>query len=132
MLYLVDLHGPIRMAAIEAPSYGSKGQIAQLGGVHWVLRLELRDLGIPSFDVAPSQLKKALTGNGKADKMEVLGYARRLCPDLSTDDEADAFALSAIARIVYYVKQNTLVGTSILALPTYAKELAGRVVMCGG
>lgn len=67
--------------------------LAEIGGI---VRYHLRKLGQPPIEIAPTSLKKFLTGNGRADKIEMLRAVRR--EGLSIDDHniADAYGLAKI------------------------------------
>lgn len=57
------------LAVIEGASYGSKGSgVEQLSALRLMVRHRLWRLGIPFALVAPSTLKAATTGNGRASK----------------------------------------------------------------
>jgi Holliday junction resolvasome RuvABC endonuclease subunit len=56
-------------AAMEGQSYGSEGQIDQLGRIAGVVELLLADhCGKPPLVVPPAVLKKFVTGTGQANK----------------------------------------------------------------
>lgn len=46
------------------------------------------------FEIAPSAAKKALTGNGRANKADVLRYVNEHIQPCSSQDEADAIAVA--------------------------------------
>lgn len=102
----------IDCAAVEGYSYGSPGRLAQLGELGGVVRLYLYERGIDIITLSPTQLKKYITGNGRADKYEMVN---QICVDLdlppdqrldyTQDDEADAIGLAMIAND--YVKNLT-------------------------
>ncbi len=77
--------------------------LARAGGRHLeihyamvgILHERAHHLGVPIFDVATSSAKKALTGNGRASKDDMLAAARTQYPTLRVryHDEADAIAV---------------------------------------
>jgi Holliday junction resolvasome RuvABC endonuclease subunit len=79
----------IDLSVIEAPSYGSKG-----GSVHereWLRGMLIDQLCArgPVVEIAPSRRALLATGNGRADKKEVLEDVSVSCHDV-----ADAVALA--------------------------------------
>lgn len=85
-------------AALEAQSYGSVGQLDQLGQINGVVQVALADLGVIPLCVPPAVLKKFVTGNGQADK-KMMAQASRELWGLSflNDDECDAHGLARLA-----------------------------------
>lgn len=94
----------IGICAIEGPSYGSVGgNEHERGGLWWLLRLELWQLGVPVVVIAPHSVHKYATGKGVGDKPAVLAAAVRRFPQmqLSNFDEADALWLHAMTAERY-------------------------------
>ena len=88
---------------MEGVSYGSSGSVVDLAGLQYILRYQLSARGIGFHVVTPMELKKRATGNGNADKDEMV-FAWKKC-DISlpqsvfeglkkVDDIADAYFLS--------------------------------------
>jgi len=72
-----------------------------LGQARGVVLAAAARAGLPVFEYAPSQAKLALTGNGLADKAQVVRMARALFGvEASLPDEADAIAL-AVCHIAH-------------------------------
>lgn len=84
---------------IEAYSYGSKQNrelLAEYGGI---LRMMLIEISDDINEVAPSKLKKFITGSGKGKKLAMVGtVAKRFGHVFDTDDETDAFSLCRFGR----------------------------------
>lgn len=59
--------------------------------LHGVFRCVAADHHLRVVEIAPSSLKKAATGNGRASKEEMVAAARALGCDPADDNEADAF-----------------------------------------
>ena len=84
----------VRLIVIEGYSFGSKGQatldIAEFG---ILLRVRLLEIAV-TVEVAPSMLKKFITGKGNATKLQMAAAIIR-CSDAeyATDDEYDAHGL---------------------------------------
>jgi crossover junction endodeoxyribonuclease RuvC len=94
-------------AALEGYSIRSVNRPFDLGEVGGLVRLALYDASIPFIVVAPTQLKKFVTGDGDASKEKVQEWLRKKWNvDLSQDDQADAFGLAQVAR-VYRTRQTT-------------------------
>lgn len=59
--------------AIEGFSMGSKNSRAHdIGGLGWIIRVQLHEMGFAYVDVPPTSLKKFATGKGNASKDEVV------------------------------------------------------------
>jgi len=82
--------------AVEAVFSGASARSALvLGQARGVALAVSARAGLPVFEYAPSEVKLAFTGSGRADKDQMLRTARLLlgaAPELS--DEADALALA--------------------------------------
>ncbi len=86
--------GEETMVFIEGYSYGSLNNREILGELGGMIRLMLFEQEIPFIDVAPTSLKKFVTGKGNADKIAMaLGIQKTWGKDFETTDQADAFAL---------------------------------------
>lgn len=87
-------HWGADLVLIEDFSYGSRGQaMFDLGMVQGVVRASLMDNGIDFDVVAPSKVKKGITGKGNASKMKVtMAVCRKLSidfPDRFDDESKD-------------------------------------------
>lgn len=93
----------VTVAVLEGVGGQFHGQIGQkLAGLHWAVRLWLFEQRISVAVVEQTRLKKYATGNGKAEKGEVLEAAAVRAHEqgfpLPLDfDQADAFWLRQIA-----------------------------------
>ena len=107
------------MVALEGYSYGSKAHSAiSLGEWGGMLRVLLYEQGIPVALVPPKSLKQWLAGTGNASKTVMICQAtKRSGLDLTTDDEADAWALYAMACEQY--------GQPIVKMPDRAAARKG-------
>jgi len=93
-------------AAMEGQSYGSDGQLDQLGRIGGIVEVLLADLyGQPPLVVPPAVLKKFVTGSGQADK-SLMMRATKVYWDLEVaqDDMCDAHGLARIAEEYYTAK----------------------------
>ena len=84
------------LIVFEAPILAGQTQIAttrKLQGMAGVTEMVAHRAGIECAEVATSQVKKALTGSGKADKAQMIAAAKAYGFDPKTSDEADAFGI---------------------------------------
>jgi crossover junction endodeoxyribonuclease RuvC len=85
-------------AAVEMPFHGLNARSAlQLAHARGVLLAVLGAQGIPMSEYAPAAVKKAVTGNGRADKAQVHAMAARLLGariDGATGDLTDAVGIA--------------------------------------
>ncbi len=99
-------------AALEGPSLDSNHREYDMGEASGVLRQLLHErYSIEPLIIPPSSLKKYATGNGAADKSDMIQYAVRklLAPiDDENDDAADA---SILAHLAYCFTSNCPVST---------------------
>lgn len=86
---------------MEGVSYASAGRVADLAGLNYLIRDICRDCQL--HIISPNENKKIATGNGSADKEEMI-FAWQKCDNLykdidkriKTDDLADAYFLANI------------------------------------
>lgn len=89
----------IEQAALEGYSYGSTHRAQDLGEVGGIVRLALTQLEIPYAVVAPTSLKKYVTGRGDADKEHMMAAVKsKWGIVIPQDDIADAYGLAHLAR----------------------------------
>lgn len=93
-----------RLVVVEAPSFGKrKGGSSTtdhfVSGFWWLVVTGLLEDGHKVAEIPPKSVKVYATGNGNADKAQVLAAMRERFPErrFRTDDEADAFALLCMA-----------------------------------
>lgn len=87
------------LVVVEAPSFSSKGSATRdLAGLWWLMFSDLLHCLSPVGVVAPSVLKKWVTGAGNADKFRVGQHIAKRWPDLElrSDDQADALGLASM------------------------------------
>lgn len=86
------------VVAMEAPAINSRfGRVHQRYGLWWLMYSSFRSLCVREImDIPPTTLKKYFTGNGRAEKEDMIREARkRIGPSHDpNDDEADAIALA--------------------------------------
>lgn len=84
------------LIVFEAPILAGQTQIAttrKLQGMAGVTEMVAHRAGIEVAEVATSQVKKALTGSGRAEKADMISAARAYGFNPQTSDEADAFGI---------------------------------------
>jgi crossover junction endodeoxyribonuclease RuvC len=88
-----------KLVCIEGLSFGSKGNsLAQMGALHYLVRLFLYHNKINYKIVTPTQLKKFVTGSGKVQKnLMLLKIYKKWGIEFSDDNIADAYALARFA-----------------------------------
>ncbi len=92
---------------IEDISFGSKGAYAaQMAALNYFIRIFLLENNIEYTIIAPSKLKKFVTGNGKAQKNLMLKEVyKKWGVDLNDDNSADSYALARFALENYKLKR---------------------------
>lgn len=89
------------LVAIEGISFMSRHStaLAQLAGLSYLVREELVNRGIPFIIVAPTTLKKFITGKGNADKDVVMMETyKRYHVTITDNNICDAYILSRCAE----------------------------------
>jgi hypothetical protein len=104
----------------------------ELAGLHWVIRLRLRQLGIPAVVVQPSLRQMYLTGKGKASKEECLLAAERRWPYMhfTGTDDADAYTLGHMGAdwLGFAPVQMPAAQRAVLARVVSEKKQGNRVI----
>jgi Holliday junction resolvasome RuvABC endonuclease subunit len=95
------LDGKINFVCLEGYSYNSTGKVFQLGEVGGVLQLLFYKRGLSYAVVPPASLKKFAVGNPAADKEAVVKAARQGGIDVADDNQADAYFLATVARMLH-------------------------------
>lgn len=84
------------LIVFEAPILAGQTQIAttrKLQGMAGVTEMVAHRLSIECAEVATSQVKKALTGSGRAEKADMMAACRAYGFNPAVSDEADAFGI---------------------------------------
>ncbi len=92
---------PPHMVAIEGIAFMARNTtaMAQLCGLNYMLRVVLRIKELKFVVVAPSSLKKFITGHGNAQKDNImLSVFQRYGETLTDNNIADAYGLSRVAE----------------------------------
>jgi Holliday junction resolvasome RuvABC endonuclease subunit len=96
-------------AAMEGQSYGSEGQLDQLGRIGGIVEVLLaKRYGRAPLVVPPAVLKKFVTGNGQASKSMMMRATKVYWDvEVSQDDLCDAHGLARLAK-EYFQPQSTI------------------------
>jgi Holliday junction resolvasome RuvABC endonuclease subunit len=96
----------IRHVCLEGYAYGRKNGREEAGELGAVVKLALRQLGVPvgyPTIVSPPEVKKYATGSGKAEKSDIkLAVYRKWGAEFRNDNEADSFVLAKMAAAIAY------------------------------
>lgn len=103
-LYIVDVvgsiikkyNGNICGVCIEGISYNSKGQSSyELATLNYLIRIWLFQNSIQFITIAPTQLKKFVTGNGQCKKnLMLLQTFKKFGEEMDDDNICDAYCLA--------------------------------------
>lgn len=108
---LLDQYRPHEFA-IEAPFFGKNVQsMLKLGRAQGVAIAAAMQAGIPVTEYSPRKVKQSITGNGNADKLQVLKMLQRLVvfdEDPKYFDATDALAVA----VCHHFQGNGLTGNS--------------------
>ena len=89
-------------AAVEAPFHGVSARAAlQLAHARGVMLAVLGAAHVPVTEYAPSTIKKAVTGHGRAEKVQVASLVRSLLrrPDPALRDDVSDAAAAALCHV---------------------------------
>jgi crossover junction endodeoxyribonuclease RuvC len=95
---ILDQYAPVE-AAVESPFHGVSARSAlQLAHARGVLLAALASRSVPICEYAPAAVKKAVCGNGRAEKAQVQEMMLRVLGGAAADrwppDVSDALALA--------------------------------------
>lgn len=104
---LVKIHTPHQLA-IEAPFFGKNIQsMLKLGRAQGVAIAAAMQAGVPVTEYSPRKVKQSITGNGNADKVQVMKMLQRIVA--FTDDPKYLDATDALAvAVCHHFQSNTL------------------------
>ncbi len=98
--------------AIEAPFFGKNVQsMLKLGRAQGVAIAAAMQAGVPVTEYSPRKVKQSITGNGNADKLQVLRMLQRIVSfneDPKYFDATDALAVA----VCHHFQGNTLLDNS--------------------
>ncbi len=89
----------LHSVCIEGPSFLSNGSFAlQMGALHFMIRILLKQREVNYKIVAPGKLKKFVTGTGRAKKdLMLLKVYKKWGVEFSDDNLCDAYSLARFA-----------------------------------
>lgn len=98
------------MVLIEGLAFMAKGtSLAQLSGLNYLIRVKLIEKNIPFMIVAPTTLKKFITGSGKGDKdLMMMSVYKNYGFESMDNNECDAYALAVCGLATLECPINTL------------------------
>ena len=101
---------------IEEMAFAAHDRNHERAGLAWIVRCMLHEYKVPYILVAPTTLKKSVTGSGKGDKSKMqLTVWRNWAVECANDNEADAVGLLQMLR-------DLAGGTDPATLPKYRRE----------
>lgn len=108
---LLSTHSPNEFA-IEAPFFGKNVQsMLKLGRAQGVAIAAAMQAGIPVTEYSPRKVKQSITGNGNADKLQVLKMLQRLIVFEENPKSFDATDALAVA-VCHHFQGNGLLNHS--------------------
>jgi crossover junction endodeoxyribonuclease RuvC len=121
---LVRIHRPHQLA-IEAPFFGKNVQsMLKLGRAQGVAIAAAMQAGVPVTEYSPRKIKQSITGNGNADKLQVMKMLQRIVN--FTDDPKHLDATDALAvAVCHHFQDNVLPGDNIKKINGW-KDFLGK------
>lgn len=106
---LVKTHAPNQLA-IEAPFFGKNVQsMLKLGRAQGVAIAAAMQAGVPVTEYSPRKIKQSITGNGNADKLQVMKMLQRLVAFSDNPKYLDATDALAVA-VCHHFQHTSLKG----------------------
>lgn len=104
------------LVVLEGPAFGaSNSHQHSLGELSGVVKVCLLQRGVTFVSVVTQHMKKFATGKGNADKDMVLSAAVRVNPEISNNNEADAYWLRCMG-LAHYEQRD-------FVLPEYRRDV---------
>ena len=104
---LVKTHAPHQLA-IEAPFFGKNVQsMLKLGRAQGVAIAAAMQAGVPVTEYSPRKIKQSITGNGNADKLQVMKMLQRIVAFSNDPKYLDATDALAVA-VCHHFQGNSL------------------------
>jgi crossover junction endodeoxyribonuclease RuvC len=108
---LVKLHAPHELA-IEAPFFGKNVQsMLKLGRAQGVAIAAAMQNGLPVTEYSPRKIKQSITGNGNADKQQVMKMLQRILSFNEDPKYLDATDALAVA-VCHHFQDNVLLSSA--------------------
>jgi len=109
LMEIVDKYKP-DVVVLEGIAFMSRNTtaLAQLAGLNYMVRSALVERGIPFLIVAPTTLKKYVTGSGNASKdVMMLETYKRFGVSILDNNIADAYGLAQVGTAVLNTEHKT-------------------------
>ena len=121
-LELVDEYKPDEVS-LEAPFFGKNVQsILKLGRAQGVAMAAALYRDVPIFEYTPKKIKKSVTGNGNASKLQVASMLQSLFNIKEMPKHLDATDGLAAAVCHYFQRDNTTGGKSYSNWSSFLKD----------
>lgn len=105
---LIETHRP-DVIAVEQVIYGKNaGTMLVLGEARGAVLTAAAEAGVPAYEYEPRRMKRAVCGNGMAEKEQIQRMIKTLLalPELPQNDAADALGLA-----ICHVNSNSVIST---------------------
>lgn len=114
-----------KLVVIENFAFMAKGNsLTKLAGLSYLVRVELLEQGVPFIMVAPTSLKKFLTGSGKGDKDQIMmSIYKNYGFEAKDNNEADSFGLAICGLAVLGLPVNKLTVPQVEVVNLLKKQL---------
>lgn len=114
--------------AIEAPFYGKNVQsMLKLGRAQGVAIAAAMQAGIPVQEYSPRKIKQSITGNGNADKLQVLKMLQRILHFEEAPQHLDATDALAVAVCHSFQSGLTATDTRLSGWKDFLTKNPGRL-----
>lgn len=121
-LQLVDKYKPDEVS-LEAPFYGRNVQsMLKLGRAQGVAMAASLYRDVPIFEYTPKKIKKSITGNGNASKIQVASMLQSLFNITSMPKHLDATDGLAAAACHYFQRNDISSGKSYSSWSSFLKD----------
>ena len=119
---LIDSYSPDEIA-IEAPFFGKNVQsMLKLGRAQGVAMAAALYRDVPIFEYTPKKIKKSITGNGNASKVQVASMLQTLFDIKSMPKHLDATDGLAAATCHYFQRNDSSSGKSYSSWSSFLKD----------
>jgi crossover junction endodeoxyribonuclease RuvC len=125
---LVRVHQPTELA-IEAPFFGKNVQsMLKLGRAQGVAIAAAIQAGLSVTEYSPRKIKQSITGNGNADKLQVLKMLQRILSFEENPKHLDATDALAVALCHHYqANQLQKSSTKVSGWEDFLKKNPGKI-----
>ena len=122
ILYFISKYKPDEVA-VEAPFFGKNVQsMLKLGRAQGVAMAAALYRDVPIFEYTPKKIKKSITGNGNASKVQVASMLQSLFDIKSMPKHLDATDGLAAATCHYFQRNDSSSGKSYSSWSSFLKD----------